>query len=305
MKALVNLGGGGVEIAEVPEPEPAPSEAVIEVGAVAVNRGELRLLAARPAGWRPGQDVAGVVVRVAGDGSGPGDGARVVAWPEQEGWAQRVAVPTTHVATLAPGVSLPAAATLPIAGITALRLLRVGGDLEGRRLLITGAAGGVGRFAVELASGAGAVVTGVASDDARAAGLGELGAYTIVNDIEDAEGPFDLILEAAGGVSLEASVRLVAPGGNIIVFGNSSNTPANISFGDFRGRAGARITAFFVYESGEPPTFGEDLQLLADMVATGTLHPQIGIEAPWTEANTVFEALARRQVNGKAVLLID
>jgi NADPH:quinone reductase-like Zn-dependent oxidoreductase len=98
---------------------------------------------------------------------------------------------------------------------------------------------------------------------------------------------------------------LVAAGGNIIVFGNSSNTPANISFGDFRGRAGARITAFFVYESGEPPTFGEDLQLLAGKVAEGTLHPQIGMEATWTEANTVFEALARRQVNGKAVLLID
>lgn len=305
MKALVNLGGGGVEIADVPEPEPGPSEAVIEVGAVAVNRGELRLLAARPAGWRPGQDVAGVVVQAAGDGSGPGEGTRVVAWPEQEGWAERVTVPTTHLGTLAPEVTLSAAATLPIAGITALRLLRVGGDLVGCRLLITGAAGGVGRFAVELASGAGAVVTGVAADDARAAGLGELGVQAVVHDIDDAEGPFDLVLEAVGGASLEASVRLVAPGGNIIVFGNSSNTPATISFGDFRGRAGARITAFFVYESGEPPTFGEDLQLLADMIAEGTLHPQIGLEAPWTEANTVFEALARRQVNGKAILLVD
>jgi len=307
LKALVNLGdgGGAVEIAEVPEPEPAVSEAVVEVGAVAVNRGELRLLAARPPGWRPGQDVAGVVVRAAEDGSGPGEGTRVVAWPEQQGWAQQVAVPTTHLATLAPEVTFPAAAALPIAGITALRLLRAGGDLGGRRVLITGAAGGVGRFAVELAAGAGGIVTGVAADSARAAGLDELGASSIVHDIEDAAGPFDLILEAVGGSSLEASIRLIGPGGRIIVFGNSSNTPAEISFGDFRGRAGAQVTAFFVYESGVPPTFGEDLQLLADMVADGTIHPQIGLEAPWTEANRVFDALAKRQVNGKAVLLVE
>ena len=307
MKALVNLGGGGVavEIAEVPEPEPVMSEAVVEVGAVAVNRGELRLLAARQPGWRPGQDVAGVVVRPAEDGSGPGEGSRVVAWPEQEGWAQRVAVPTTHLATLAPEVSLPAAATLPVAGITALRLLRAGGDLSGQQLLITGAAGGVGRFAVELAAGAGGHVTGVVSGDGRGTGLTELGASSIVHDIDDAEGQFDLILESVGGASLEASVRLVAPGGRIIIFGNSSNSPATISFGDFRGRSGAQITAFFVYESGEPPAFGEDLQLLADMTAEGALHPQIGLEAPWTESNTVFEALANRQVNGKAVLVVE
>lgn len=228
-----------------------------------------------------------------------------MAWPEQAGWAQRVAVPTSHLAVLAPQVTLQEAATLPVAGVTALRALRVGGDLLGRKVLITGAAGGVGRFAVELAARAGGVVTGVAADAARAAGLEELGADNVVHDMDKAEGPFDLILEGAGGSSLEAAVRLVAPRGDIVVFGNSSDTPASISFGDFRGKAGARITAFFVYESGEPPTFGEDLQLLADMIADGSLHPQIGLEASWTKANSVFEAFARRQVIGKAVLVVD
>ena len=307
MRALINKGEGviGVDLVEVPEPEPDPSEAVVEVGAMAVNRGELRLLAARHHGWRPGQDVAGIVVRAADDGSGPDQGTRVVAWPEQAGWAQRVAVPTTHLATLAPRVPLQEAATLPVAGVTALRLLRVGGDLLGRRVLITGAAGGVGRFAVELAARAGAHVTGVTSDAGRGAGLEELGAHDVVYDIDDAEGPFDLVLESVGGKSLEAAVRLVAARGDIVTFGNSSDTPASISFGDFRGRAGARITAFFVYESGEPPPFGDDLQGLADMIADGTLHPHVGLEASWTEADTVFEALAQRRVNGKAVLVVD
>jgi len=307
MKALINRGDGAVavDMVELAAPEPGPSEAVVGVGAVAVNRGELRLLGMRPHGWRPGQDVAGVVVVPASDGSGPAEGIRVVAWPEQEGWAQQVTVPTTHLAHLASNVSFAQAATLPIAGVTALRVLRLGGDLSGQRVLVTGASGGVGRFAVELAAGSGAEVTGVASNADRAAGLADLGAAVVVHEIDDAEGSFDLILESAGGASLEASIRLVAPGGTVAVYGNSSNTKAEVSFGDFRGRAGARIIAFFVYESGEPPTFGEDLEVLADMVADGSLHPQIGLEAPWTEANTVFAALAAREVNGKAVLLVE
>jgi NADPH:quinone reductase-like Zn-dependent oxidoreductase len=307
LKALVNKGGGSmaVDLLDVPEPEPKPNEAIVETMAVAVNRGELRLLKGRDQGWRPGQDVGGVVVERAADGSGPAPGTRVVAWPEQAGWAQRVAVPTSHLAPIADSVSFSEAASLPIAGMTALRALRLGDPLKGKQVLITGASGGVGRFAVELAAGAGAIVTGVAATESRAAGLRDLGATDVVSDAAHLEGRFDLILESSGGSSLEAAVRAVAPGGQIVVFGNSSDSPATLQFSDFRGRAGARIVAFFVYESGEPPPFGEDLRLLADLVADGKLHPQIGLERPWTEANSVFEALWARQVNGKAVLLVE
>jgi NADPH:quinone reductase len=306
LKALVNKGDGGitVELGEVPDPSPRSHEAVVEVHAAAVNRGELRLLKARAQGWQPGQDVAGVVVEQASDGSGPPVGIRVVGWPEQAGWAEKVAVPTSHLAHIADQVTFPEAATLPIAGMTALRALRLGGVLAGKRVLVTGAAGGVGRFAVELAAGAGATVTGAVADEARAIGLEEIGASEITFELDDLEGPFDLILDAAGGPSLQGAIRLVAPGGDIVIYGNSSNTPAEISFSDFRGHALARITAFFVYESGAPPTFGEDLQTLANMVAEGRLHPQIGLEVPWTDANSAFEALANRKVNGKAVLLV-
>ncbi len=307
MRALINRGGGevAVDLADVPDPEPAPNEAVVGVEAVGINRGELRLLAMRPSGWRPGQDVAGVVAAAAADGSGPAEGTRVVAWPEQHGWAQKVAVPTSHIAPLAPSVTFVQGATLPIAGVTALRVLRLGGELSGKRVLVTGASGGVGRFAVELASGSGAEVTAVASSPNRAEGLQELGAGLVVHAIEEADGPFDLILESAGGSSLEASISLVAPGGTIASYGNSSNSPARVSFGDFRGRAGARIVAFFVYESGEPPFFGDDLKTLADMVAEGSLHPQVGLETSWRDANTALASLAGREVNGKAILLVD
>jgi NADPH:quinone reductase-like Zn-dependent oxidoreductase len=294
-----------VDLVDVPEPEPGPAEAVVETKAVSVNRGELRLLKARDQGWRPGQDVAGIVVERAADGSGPEPGTRVVAWPEQAGWAQRVAVPTSHVAPIAENVTFSQAATLPIAGITALRALRLGDPLAGKQVLISGASGGVGRFAVELAAGAGGIVTAVARDDQRAAGLAELGATDVVFDLDRLDGRFDLILESTGGPSFEAAIRLVAPGGRVVVFGNSSDTPATISFSDFRGRAGAQIVAFFVYESGEPPSFGEDLGLLADLIADDKLHPNIGLETPWTQANDVFEAVWGRQVNGKAVLSVD
>ncbi|MGH3666013.1 MAG: alcohol dehydrogenase catalytic domain-containing protein, partial [Egibacteraceae bacterium] len=87
MLALVNAHGHAlaIELREVPEPAPAPSEAIVDVRAVALNRGELRLLASRPDGWRPGQDVAGIVAHAAADGSGPPAGTRVVAWADQAG----------------------------------------------------------------------------------------------------------------------------------------------------------------------------------------------------------------------------
>lgn len=307
MRALVNRGNGRpeVDLRTVPEPEPAPGEAVVEVAAVAVNRGELRLMSMRDSEWRPGQDVAGTVAAPAEDGSGPVAGTRVVAWPEQAGWAERVAVPTSHLATLADEVTFPEAATLPIAGVTALRVLRRAGSLLGKRVLVTGASGGVGRFAVELASRSGAVVTGVVRDESRAGGLETLGAQRIVHEVDDVGEPQDLILETAGGASLEASVRQVAPGGKIVLFGNSAGEASKIAFFDFRGKPGASIEAFFVYESGEPPAFGDDLQLLAEMIAAGTLHPQVGLKLPWTEANRAFESLVNREVAGKAVLVVE
>lgn len=307
MRALVNLGDGGlgVELAEVPEPQPSASELLVGVSAVSVNRGELRLLAARPQGWQPGQDVAGTVLAAAADGSGPPVGARVVAWVDQAGWAERVAASSGRVAVLADDVSFSAAATLPIAGMTALRALRVGGQLLGRRVLVTGAAGGVGRFAVELAARGGAVVTAVARDVSRAEGLSERGAETVVFDVDDADGPFDVILESVGGRSLATALRLAAPQGAVVVFGNSSGEAAEISFGDFVGRPGARVEGFFVYSSAQPPAFGEDLERLAGFVARGELHPHVGLEVSWSEAAAAFEAVAGRRVNGKATLLVD
>lgn len=293
------------EFREVPEPSASPHEAIVEVHAFSLNRGELRLLAIRPEGWRPGQDVAGVVIRPAADGSGPPEGSRVVALVDEGGWSQRVAAPTVRMATLPDDVSFAAAATLPIAGLTALRTLRYGGFLLGRRVLITGAAGGVGRFAVELAARAGARVTGVVGGPERAEGLQELGAAEVVTRQEDLNGLFDLILESVGGNMLATAICHVAPNGIVVVFGNSSGESTSISFGDFAGHAGARLQSFFSYLSGTPESFGEDLALLVSLIADGKLHPQIGSDRSWRELLQVIHDLRERHIPGKAVFHIE
>jgi hypothetical protein len=134
MLALVNTPQGcePVKLRDVEEPSAAENEAIVEVRAFSLNRGELRLLASRPEGWPPGQDVSGVVIKAALDGSGPREGERVVGLVDQGGWAQRVAVPTECLAILPKGVGFAEAASLPIAGPTALRTLRVGGLWDDR-----------------------------------------------------------------------------------------------------------------------------------------------------------------------------
>ena len=305
MLALVRSGDSeeAVELRDVPEPDPAPNEAVIEVGAVSLNRGELTLLAMRPDGWRPGQDVGGVVLHPAADGTGPAQGEAVVAWVDEAGWGQRVAAPTGRVVELPETVVVEAAATLPVAGLTALRTLRIGGQLIGQRVLVTGAAGGVGRFAVQIAAMLGAEVVAVARNAERGSGLRDLGAGEVVPDVESAAGTFDLILESAGGPSLSAAVDRLSPEGILVVFGNSSKEPSEVRFQAVPGLA--RIQAFRVYESGEPPSFGSDLGRLVSLLASGRLQAQIGYQSSWREAGAALRALRERRVNGKAILRVD
>jgi NADPH:quinone reductase-like Zn-dependent oxidoreductase len=291
MRALVATANQAapLELREVDDPRPAANEAVIEVKNVSINRGELRLLLTRPAGWRPGQDIAGTVIQQAADGSGPPEGTRVVAMVDQAGWAERTAAPVSRIGELPEGVSFEQAASLPVAGLTALRALRLGGTLLGKKVLVTGASGGVGHFAVQLAEGSGAHVTGTSRQ----------------TDLRSIDGPFDLILESVGGESLTHSLRVVGRDGIVVLFGNSSGQESSLSFANFAGHAHARLYAFFVYESGEPPSFGSDLTLLATEIGAGRLKPLVGLEASWRDPLGALEALRERRLEGKAVLRVD
>ena len=307
MLALLTTPNGTapMELREVAEPTPARNEALVAVRAFSLNRGELRSIAHNGDGWIPGQDVAGVVLRSAEDGSGPAAGARVVALTDEFGWAQRVAVPAHRMAVLPDSVSFAQASTLPVAGLTALRTLRHGGALLGRRVLITGAAGGVGTLAIQLAKHSGAHVTAVVSSEPRADGLRELGATDVVVGIDHAQGRYALILEAAGGASLSQALRLIEPFGTIVVYGNSAAETTPIAFGDFRGAQNARIQSFFYFTSEPEERFAPDLALLVAAIDNGTLRPVIGAERGWRDFAEVAADLRARRIAGKAVFTVD
>src|SRR5579871_866084 len=236
----------GLARRELPDPSPAPSDCVVEVRAFAVNRGEIGLLQQRSNGWTPGQDVAGIVDQTAADGSGPPQGTRVVGIADQGGWSQRVAIPSYRVAPIPDAVSFAEAAALPVAGLTALRALRTGGPLMGRRVLITGASGGVGTFAVQLAALAGAEVTALVSGPHRVEAVRELGVDTVVTALDESAGRFDHILDGVGGQVMVDALHHLAPGGTMAAYGNASGEKAQLVFGDFRGATGGRLMGFFV-----------------------------------------------------------
>jgi NADPH:quinone reductase len=306
MLAIVNTPSGPepVAIREVAEPELRANEALVGVRAFSLNRGELRLFQVRPEGWRPGQDIAGVVLRAAADGSGPAAGTRVVALCDWEGWAERAAVPGHRIAPIADNVSFAAAASLPVAGLTALRSLRHGAPLLGKRVLITGAAGGVGNLAVQLAARSGAKVTAIVGSAERARVLDGLGAAETVTRIEDAQGRFALILEAAGGSSLKAALERIEARGTVVIFGNSSGEPTEINFRDFAEHQNARVQGFHYFTSEPEERFGFDLALLAGLIADGSLRPRID-EHDWRDLARIGPLLRERRIPGKAVFHIE
>ena len=305
MKALVPTGQSRalVALADTDVPEPQPGEALVKVEAFSVNRGEIFQLEDPRPGTRPGKDIAGLVVQAAADGTGPAAGQRVAGHPEAGGWAEYAAVPTTALAPLPDSVPAVQAAALPLAGLTALRLLRSAGSVAGRRILLTGASGGVGHYVTELAANSGADITAVTASAKRGERLAALGAAAVVHDIGASAGPFDLVLESTGGTNLALAAVRLAPAGTLIWFGQASRTPATLNFFDILGGPQTVTIRSFAYWDSPVP-YGRDLAVLLRLVATGRLHPEIGRLAGWEDAATTLTDLYERRIRGNAVLTI-
>jgi len=307
--ALVAVPGapGGIELRDVPDPEPASNQALVEVRAVSLNRGECVTLRQQTEdGWRPGWDLAGLVLRQAADGTGPAAGARVVGWMNGGSWAERVTPRTDHLAELPDDLGFDVGATLPVAGLTALGTLARRGALLGTRVAITGAAGGVGRFAVQLVHRGGAHVTGIVGRPQRAEGLAELGADEVVVGLEAQGEPFDLILESVGGASLAAAIERLAAEGIVVSIGNSSNETTSFDSRILYRKGSPRIEGYFVtWELLHGRIGSEELSYLASLAVTGALESRIDFRVSWRDAASAVDALLDRRVAGKAVLTID
>ncbi len=297
---------GRLVIHSVADPVTDRGEALVRVRSISLNRGEVRRAGMAPAGWRPGWDLAGVVERPAADGSGPRAGARVVGFLPEGAWADRVAVPTHALAELPGKVSFSQAATFPVAGLTALHALGKGGLSLGRRVLVTGATGGVGDFAVQLARLAGAHVTASARRADQAPALRQWGAHDVVVGDEIPAAPkYDLIIESVGGRTLGTALAALAPGGVCVTLGVSASAEVTFDTRAFFVTGRATLYGFYLFTElgAEPASVG--LKRLADLVAAGQLAPHISLERPWAEIGQISQDLMARRFPGKAVLTLE
>jgi NADPH:quinone reductase-like Zn-dependent oxidoreductase len=319
MKALVRHTYGGpdvVRVEEVDPPELTDDRVLVRVRASSLNKADLHQLRGFPRLLRPvtrngvlrpksvlfGTDFAGVVEAVGKDVTdlAPGDevfGGRSGAFAEY--------VSAINVVRKPPGVSLEDAATMGIAGLTALQGLRDKGQLQpGQRVLINGASGGVGTLAVQIAKALGGHVTAVCStrnvEQARELGADLVLDYTREDFTQERE-RYDLIADVAGGHSWFALRRVLAPGGRLVVVGGhgSRSQLGHLAGLWLASRFSKQTVEFFIAAFNK-----EDLQTLADLLERGDLKPAIDRTYDLEEAQDALRTFGEGHVRGKLVLTI-
>jgi NADPH:quinone reductase len=293
-------------IQSVEAPSPSPNEAIARVAAISLNRGEVRRSQSAEAGWRPGWDFSGTIEVAAADGSGLPIGTRIVGFLPRGAWAEQVAVPTSAMAALPDSVDFRTAATLPVAGLTALLALERGGLLLDRSVLVTGASGGVGYFACQLAARAGAIVTAQVRRDDQVEFVKAAKAQQVIvgNEVKE-YAPYDLALDSVGGELLPLVLENLAIDGTCVTFGATAGSNITFNASQFYGKGGISLYGFILFHELRKQPASEGLARLVKLVADGTLVPHIALEESWEAIASTAQQLTDRSFLGKAVLYLE
>ena len=311
MKAIriEEFGGPEVmELVELPDPEPADGEVVVEVSRAGINFADTHAtrndyIAEQTLPMTPGGEVAGRTT----------DGRRVAAILATGGYAQRVAVPDSWLVPIPEEVTDDQAASLLLQGLTAHALVHRCAHLEpGETVVVQGAAGGTGLLAVQLAKRAGGRVIGLASTEEKRELAARLGADATVDSraedlgaaiLEANDGrEVDVVLEMTGGSSFEQSLRTLAPLGRIVVFGIASRERNEVSTGHLLRHSRSVIGFWLMHLLGRRDEVGAMIDDLFAAVASGDLEVVVGGVYPMSEARRAHEELAGRRTSGKLLL---
>ena len=308
-------------LTEEPDPTPGPGQLLLEVEAAGVNRADLLYRAGKyhsgpglPA--VPGGEGAGTVVAVGADVTGFAVGDRILAWGgiNAPGFYRELALVDPGRAVHVPAnVSSAAAASLPVAWLSAWHCLRVIADVQkGETVLIHAAASGVGSAAIQIAKDAGATVIGVVGSASKQRWISDLGADHTLNRREDdivadvariTEGRgVNVALDAAGGEAFTQSLKAVGAQGRVVALANVALAPSTVDTRDFYPK-NVRITGFQLTNlllSGWDSK--PELRELLDALDEGRFTVPIHASVPLADAAKAHVLLESGDTQGKVVL---
>jgi NADPH:quinone reductase-like Zn-dependent oxidoreductase len=325
MKAIVQDAYGTEDVLEyrdIDKPVPKDDEVLVRVRAAGLDRGVWHVMTglpylvrvvvptmglSRPKVPVRGMDLAGQVEAVGGRVTRFRPGDAVFGWTDGS-YAEYASVPEDQLVPMPANLSFEQAAAVPISGLAALQGLRDVGEIHaGQKVLVIGAAGGVGSFAVQLAKAFGAHVTGVGSttqlDLIRSLGADEVVDYTH-DDVTDGSRHWDLILDTAGHRSLSQLRRALTPRGTLVIVGSEVRGRWMGGFDrSLRAVALSRLVGQRLRMLSSTPR-QDDLQTLRELIEAGKVTPVIDRAFPLPETPEAMRHLLRGHGRGKIVITV-